>query len=76
MDNYAYFKEVLPSLLKTHKGKFVVIKNKTILDYYDSFDEAFTKTTKTEEMGTFIIQECADLDKTAAHFAWNNVSFV
>ena len=74
-ENYTYFKQVLPSLLETMRGKFVVIKEAAIIGKYETFDDAYTQTIKTEEIGTFLIQECIELEASSAQFAWSNVSF-
>jgi hypothetical protein len=58
-----------------HPGKFVVIKNEAIIGLYDSFELAYDATIKTEELGTFIIQEVVNPDDNIAHFASDKVSF-
>ena len=60
--NYIWFEENLLELVKYYEDKHVVIKNEKLLAAYDSFDEAFNETIKTEDLGTFIIQLCS-LDK-------------
>ena len=45
-------------LLKQYLGKFLVIKNQKVIGVYDSEIEAYTSTVKTQEAGTFLIQEC------------------
>ena len=74
--NYEYFRKNLQTLVKKYDGKFIVIKDKTVIGDYDTFDDAYTETTKTENLGDFIIQHCAsDALEPTAHFAWNNVEF-
>jgi hypothetical protein len=44
--------------VKQYKGKFIVIKNGTVLGAYDNELEAVTKTGKQQELGTFLVQKC------------------
>lgn len=60
--NYEFFKEHKDELVSKYSGKFVVIKNSEVIAVYDSFDEAYNSTTKTEEIGTFLIQLCSNED--------------
>jgi hypothetical protein len=74
--NYAWFKENLPELVKSYEDKYAVIKDEKLLAAYDTFDEAFDKTIKTEKLGTFIIQLCSmDKKKTMIVFNTPRVSF-
>ena len=45
-------------LVKEYNGKFIVIKNEKVLGAYDSEIKAIDETTKTEKLGTFLIQKC------------------
>lgn len=45
-------------LLKKYQGKFIVIKEEKVIGVFDSELEAYSSTIKTEEAGTFLIQEC------------------
>jgi hypothetical protein len=74
--NYAWFTENLPELVKLYEDKYVVLKNESLLAAYDTFDEAFEKTVKTEDLGTFIIQLCSmDKEKTTVKFYTPRISF-
>lgn len=42
--------------LKTYPGKFIAIKNKTVLGVYNDRLEAINETRKNHELGTFIVQ--------------------
>jgi len=74
-NNYDYFKTNLNELIEQYDGRFVVIKDANIISVYDSFNEAYINTIKTEKLGTFIIQKCVKPENDKTHFAWNNVSF-
>ena len=75
-DNYTWFKDNLSELVKVYDDKYIVIKDKSVLSAYNSFDEAFTKTSETEKSGTYIIQLCSlDNKKTGQTFFTHRVSF-
>jgi hypothetical protein len=70
--DFNYFLENMENLYRSHGHKFVAVKNKNILGIYDNFNEALESTLKTEELGTFIIQECFDnVEKIVHHFQGN-----
>ena len=56
--NYDYFINNLSTLFKEYGHSFLVIKNRKIIGSYDDFNTAYEETRKTEEVGTFLIQEC------------------
>ena len=73
---YDYFISSLDELMTKYAGKYIAIKNETVIGDYDSFDDAYVQTSKAEKLGSFIIQHCVpDDEDSVAHFAWNNVSF-
>lgn len=70
--DFNYFLDNMESLYNVHGHKFVAVKNMDILGVYDNFDEALENTLKTEELGTFLIQECFDnIEKMVHHFQSN-----
>jgi hypothetical protein len=70
--DFDYFLQNMERLYQTHGYKFVAIKNQNILGFYDTFDEALENTIKTEEPGTFLIQECLEnKEKLVNHFQGN-----
>ena len=54
---FEYYLANKPALLEDYKGKFVVIKGQSVIGAYDNMGDAFTETTKTHELGTFLVQE-------------------
>jgi hypothetical protein len=55
---FDYYLKHQKELSEKYDGKFIVIKNETILGVYDSELEAVEQTAKTEELGTFLVQRC------------------
>ena len=75
-DNYKWFKDNLSELVKEYDGQYLVIKNKAVLNTYNSFDNAWNNTILSEVPGSFIIQLCSlDKEKTSQTFFSNRVSF-
>lgn len=58
-DDFTWFKEHYNDFQKKFGNAFIVIKNKSILGVYKTYAEGVKKTLETEELGTFIVQECA-----------------
>jgi len=56
--DYEFFIENIEKLYAEYGKKFIAIKNKAVLGAYNSFREAIDNTAKTEELGTFLVQEC------------------
>jgi hypothetical protein len=72
--DFDYFLENMENLYHTHGQKFVVVKNMGILGVYNDFNEALENTIKTEELGTFLIQECFDNKGKMVHHFQGNVT--
>ena len=72
--DFDYFLQNMEKLFETYGQKFVAVKNRGILGVYDSFNEALESTLKTEELGTFLIQECFDDKEKMVHHFQGNVS--
>jgi len=73
--NYAYFESNLKKLLEQYGGKFIIIKDETVIEAYNSFDEAYQSAIKTEQLGTFLIQHCVENEEDTVAFVSGNVSF-
>jgi hypothetical protein len=70
--DFDFFLQSMEKLYKEHGHKFVAIKDLNILGTYDTFNEALETTLKTEELGTFLIQECFEnREKLVHHFQGN-----
>ena len=76
-DNYEWFEKELPELVKAYEDQYVVIKRKSVIAAYPSFEKAFDEIIKSEVPGTFIIQLCSlDESKTVQKYYTPRVSFV
>ena len=56
--NFKYFLEHYDDIFKQYGRCFVVLKKQSVLKTYGSFSEAYHETLKSEELGSFSIQEC------------------
>jgi len=56
--DFKWFLENYTDLYDKYGRSFLAIKNENVLGAYTSFSEAVETTVQTEELGTFIIQEC------------------
>ena len=59
--NHKVFKEKLPELLKSHKDKFVLMKDGEIIDYYDTFEKADLAGLDKYKDDIFSVQEVTDI---------------
>jgi hypothetical protein len=72
--DFYYFLENMENFYQTYGHRYVVVKNKDILGVYDTFEEALETTLKTEELGSFLVQECfASKENMIHHFQGNVV---
>ncbi|NLE62528.1 MAG: hypothetical protein GX612_01640 [Bacteroidales bacterium] len=58
-----YYIDNQNELVAKYLGKFLVIKDQTIIGVYDTEIEAYSETVKKHELGTFLIQECQPGDE-------------
>lgn len=58
-EDFDWFVENYEALHEQYGNGFLAIKNKTVLGVYKSYAEGVKETQKTEELGTFIVQECS-----------------
>ena len=56
--DYRWFVENLPVLYKKYGTAYLAIKNQAVLGVFRSYADGVKITSKTEELGTFIIQLC------------------
>jgi hypothetical protein len=75
--DFKYFLQNMEKLYQTNGHKFVAIKNQSILGVYNTFNDALENTLRTEELGTFLIQECLEnKEKLVHHFQGNVIPVV
>ena len=55
---FQYYLDNQKELVEHYNGKFIVIKNSTVIGVYDSHSEAYNMSLQSNELGTFLIQHC------------------
>lgn len=55
---FKYYLDNQDKLVEKYSGKVLVIKNYHVIGVYDTEPEAIEKTSKKEELGTFLVQKC------------------
>lgn len=55
--NFQAFRAQLNEILTQHLGQFAVMKNGKIIEYFDSFNDAFKYASGTFSDGLFSVQE-------------------
>jgi len=71
---FDYFLKHQKEIVAKYNGKFVVIKNQKVLGAYASELEAVKETSKTEKMGTFLVQKCEPGDSAYTQTFHSRVS--
>ena len=56
--DFNWFIKHYNELYAEYGHKFLAIKNEVVLGVYDSVIDGVKTTSKTEPLGTFIVQEC------------------
>ncbi len=73
-EDFVWFKEHYVELQNKYGNAFIAIKNKQVLGVYSSYAEGVAHTAKSEELGTFIVQECNSQHK-AYHCCISSMNF-
>ena len=62
-NDFKWFKEHNDSLFAQYGNSYIAIKNQTVLGAFSSYAEGVSTISRTEPLGTFIVQHCTG-DKT------------
>lgn len=73
---FEYYIEHQMELVKQYNGKFIVIKDKTVIGAYDEEVDAIKETTKKHDLGTFLVQKCDPGVENYTQTFHSRVSFV
>jgi hypothetical protein len=58
--NYAFFKQKLPDLLKDNRGRYALLHSKAVVGIYDTIRDAQTTGEKLFPDGVFSVQQITD----------------
>lgn len=67
--NYKAFEEILPSLLSTHAGKFALMRDGEVVEFYDTARDAFVTGQKLYSDGLFSVQEVIEAPVNLGFFS-------
>lgn len=58
LNDFNWFVANKERLYKEYGDSYVAIKNRTVIGVYSSYSDGVNEVSKTEELGTFIVQHC------------------
>ncbi len=61
---FQYYLEHQDELVEKYNGRYIVIKEDRVIGDFDSEIEAYEESSKTHELGTFLIQKCEPGDES------------
>lgn len=67
--NYATFKKQLPELVIKHRGKFALMHDGEIVEFFDTARDAFITGQKLFEINGFSVQEITDVPIDLGYFS-------
>lgn len=59
-ENFKVFQKILPEILDEHEGEFALMRNRKIVGFYDSHDDAFAMGFEKFDDGVFSVQKVTD----------------
>lgn len=69
-DNYAAFERVLPDIMQQHAGRFALMRDAKIVDFYDTARDAVTAGACLYEDGEFSVQEVTQTPVNLGYFSY------
>ena len=73
---FEYFLANQAELVKKYNGRFVVIKNQAVIGVFDDQATAVTETSKSHELGTFLVQKVEPGSDVYSQTFHSRVAFV
>ena len=73
---FKYYIKNQKALVKKYNGKFIVIKNEKVIGSYDDELTAIRETSKTEKLGTFLVQKCEPGSESYTQTYNSRVAFI
>ena len=59
-NEFRYYLDNQDDFVKKYDGKVIVLKNHEVLGAYDTYIDAYMKTKKHHEVGTFMLQRVSE----------------
>jgi len=73
---FDYFLAHQQELARKYSGKILVIKEQTVIGVFDTELEAIQETSKTHELGTFLVQKADSTEESHTQTFHSRVAFV
>ncbi|HEY3233889.1 MAG TPA: hypothetical protein VGJ84_04200 [Polyangiaceae bacterium] len=67
--NYEEFSKKLPELLPAHRGKFAVMRDGEVIEFFDTAGDAYLAGQKLYPDGGFSVQEVTDVPVDLGFFS-------
>jgi hypothetical protein len=67
--NFQAFQEMLPTLLVTHKGRYALLREEKIVEFFDSMRDALIYGRDNFADGLFSIQQVTDTAEDLGYFS-------
>ena len=68
--NYEAFKQKLPSIIAAHAGKFALMRNQEIVDFFDTDRDAVVAGNALYNDGEFTVQEVTQTPVNLGYFSY------
>jgi hypothetical protein len=68
--NFAVFQQLLPELMQTHAGKFALMNDGKIVEFFDSFSDAVRVGNSKFGDANFSVQEVASKDINLGYYSY------
>ena len=72
---FNYYLEHQEKLVEKYNGKYIVIKNFSVIGSFDTEIEAIEKTIKEHKLGTFLVQKCESGSESYTQTYHSRVNF-
>ena len=72
---FEFYIEHQKELVAKYRGKYVVIKDRSVIGAYDDELQAVRETSKRHKLGTFLVQLCEPGEDTYTQTFHSRVSF-
>lgn len=72
---FKYYLSHQAELVKKYNKKFLVIKNESVINAYDTVSKAISESDKTLGAGTFLVQFCEPGDTSTTQHFHSRVTF-
>jgi len=72
---FKYYLKHQDELVEKYNGKYIVIKGRQVIGFYDNELQAIEETSKEHELGTFLVQKCEPGEESYTQTFHSRVSF-